>query len=236
MLAATRAAFNFAPSSHWKCSSPRTPPQPACRSLASFGHSRAVLADIRTTWRNESRCLRASLARAQVSPCPREPFRVPGPSRGAPVPPSPHARCAAAVAGTSVPHYATLCEVSRHAPRQSDSRLLASRSTKQAPRPPPPDRLRSTPRLGLHRGAVSTSAPPCRLRSPHVKSCPRRRPSFIPSQSHTAPAHGAEPNNADRDGDGITEGFHRKMKLIQRRAYGFRNFENYRLRVIAQCG
>jgi transposase len=24
------------------------------------------------------------------------------------------------------------------------------------------------------------------------------------------------------------------MKLIQRRAYGFRNFENYRLRVIAQ--
>ena len=33
----------------------------------------------------------------------------------------------------------------------------------------------------------------------------------------------------------ITEGFHRKMKLIQRRAYGFRNFNNYRLRVIAQC-
>jgi len=35
--------------------------------------------------------------------------------------------------------------------------------------------------------------------------------------------------------NGITEGFHRKMKLIQRRAYGFRNFQNYRLRVIAQC-
>ena len=33
-----------------------------------------------------------------------------------------------------------------------------------------------------------------------------------------------------------TEGFHRKMKLIQRRAYGFRNFENYRLRVIVLCG
>ncbi|HAU0257859.1 TPA: ISL3 family transposase, partial [Legionella pneumophila] len=29
--------------------------------------------------------------------------------------------------------------------------------------------------------------------------------------------------------NGITEGFHRKMKLIQRRAYGFRNFENYRV-------
>ena len=36
--------------------------------------------------------------------------------------------------------------------------------------------------------------------------------------------------------NGITEGFHRKMKLIQRCAYGFRNFNNYRLRVIAQCG
>ena len=36
--------------------------------------------------------------------------------------------------------------------------------------------------------------------------------------------------------NGITEGFHRKFKLIQRRAYGFKNFSNYRLRVIAQCG
>ena len=36
--------------------------------------------------------------------------------------------------------------------------------------------------------------------------------------------------------NGITEGFHRKMKLIQRRAYGFKNFTNYRLRVLAQCG
>ena len=36
--------------------------------------------------------------------------------------------------------------------------------------------------------------------------------------------------------NGITEGFHRKMKLIQRRAYGFRNFENYRLRIRVLCG
>ena len=36
--------------------------------------------------------------------------------------------------------------------------------------------------------------------------------------------------------NGITEGFHRKMKLIQRRAYGFKNFENYRLRVKILCG
>jgi transposase len=35
--------------------------------------------------------------------------------------------------------------------------------------------------------------------------------------------------------NGITEGFHRKMKLIQRRAYGFRNFQNYRLRVRVLC-
>ena len=36
--------------------------------------------------------------------------------------------------------------------------------------------------------------------------------------------------------NGITEGFHRKMKLIQRRAYGYRNFNNYRLRVLIECG
>ncbi len=36
--------------------------------------------------------------------------------------------------------------------------------------------------------------------------------------------------------NGITEGFHRKMKLIQRRAYGFKNFENYRIRVRVLCG
>ena len=31
--------------------------------------------------------------------------------------------------------------------------------------------------------------------------------------------------------NGITEGFHNKMDLISRRAFGFRNFDNYRLRV-----
>ncbi len=35
--------------------------------------------------------------------------------------------------------------------------------------------------------------------------------------------------------NGITEGYHRKMKLIQRRAFGFCNFENYRRRVRALC-
>lgn len=33
-----------------------------------------------------------------------------------------------------------------------------------------------------------------------------------------------------------TEGFHTKMEMISRRAFGFRNFQNYRLRVIALCG
>ncbi len=36
--------------------------------------------------------------------------------------------------------------------------------------------------------------------------------------------------------NGITEGFHRKTKLLQRRAYDFRNFHNSGLRVIAHCG
>lgn len=36
--------------------------------------------------------------------------------------------------------------------------------------------------------------------------------------------------------NGITEGFHTKMEMLARRAYGFRNFENYRMRVLAQCG
>jgi transposase len=35
--------------------------------------------------------------------------------------------------------------------------------------------------------------------------------------------------------NGITEGFHNKMEMISRRAYGFKNFENYRLRVRALC-
>lgn len=35
--------------------------------------------------------------------------------------------------------------------------------------------------------------------------------------------------------NGITEGFHNKMKTIQKRAYGFKNFENYRMRVRALC-
>jgi transposase len=36
--------------------------------------------------------------------------------------------------------------------------------------------------------------------------------------------------------NGITEGFHNKMELISRQAYGFRNFQNYRLRVKVLCG
>lgn len=36
--------------------------------------------------------------------------------------------------------------------------------------------------------------------------------------------------------NGITEGFHTKMEMLSRRAYGFRNFKSYRMRVLAQCG
>jgi len=35
--------------------------------------------------------------------------------------------------------------------------------------------------------------------------------------------------------NGITEGFHTKMEVLQRQAYGFRNFQNYRLRVKIMC-
>jgi transposase len=35
--------------------------------------------------------------------------------------------------------------------------------------------------------------------------------------------------------NGITEGFHNKMETTTRRAYGFRNFENYRLQVKVLC-
>ena len=35
--------------------------------------------------------------------------------------------------------------------------------------------------------------------------------------------------------NGITEGFHTKMEVLQRQAYGFRNFHNYRLRVRVMC-
>lgn len=34
----------------------------------------------------------------------------------------------------------------------------------------------------------------------------------------------------------VTEGFHTVMEMISRRAFGFKNFQNYRKRVIALCG
>jgi len=38
------------------------------------------------------------------------------------------------------------------------------------------------------------------------------------------------------ENNGINDGFNRKMKLIQRHAYDFGNFNNYRHRVIAHFG
>ena len=34
----------------------------------------------------------------------------------------------------------------------------------------------------------------------------------------------------------ILEGLHNKMEMLSRRAFGFRKFENYRIRVLAHCG
>ncbi len=39
-----------------------------------------------------------------------------------------------------------------------------------------------------------------------------------------------------RKNNGITGGFHCKMNLIQRLVYRYKNFENYRLRILVQCG
>ena len=36
--------------------------------------------------------------------------------------------------------------------------------------------------------------------------------------------------------NGMTEGFHTKMEIMSRRVLGFRNFENYRLRVLTHGG
>ena len=35
--------------------------------------------------------------------------------------------------------------------------------------------------------------------------------------------------------NGITEGFHTKMEVLSRQAYGFRNLQNYRLSVKLLC-
>ena len=36
--------------------------------------------------------------------------------------------------------------------------------------------------------------------------------------------------------NGPIEGFSNKIEVMTRRAYGFRNFENYRLSVMTHCG
>jgi transposase len=69
----------------------------------------------------------------------------------------------------------------------------------------------------------------------HLKECPFQ---YLKTLGKTLEAWQEEIARVWRysKNNGITEGFHRKMKLIQRRAYGFRNFENYRLRVKVLCG
>jgi transposase len=36
-------------------------------------------------------------------------------------------------------------------------------------------------------------------------------------------------------GTGLTEGFNNKAKLVKKRAYGYRSFRNYRLRLLNAC-
>jgi transposase len=35
--------------------------------------------------------------------------------------------------------------------------------------------------------------------------------------------------------NGVTEGFNGKAKLVKRRAFGYRSFRNYRLRLLNAC-
>ena len=90
-----------------------------------------------------------------------------------------------------------------------------------------------------------------RVRPPNIDSCRKqiaeflekidklRRTPFAPLRILDMTLHNWREKVALRfrftRNNGITEDFHRKMKLIQRRAYGFRNFENYRLRVRVLC-
>ena len=91
-----------------------------------------------------------------------------------------------------------------------------------------------------------------RLRTQNVRQCARnitRLKAMMRQLAHEAPEEMKKIGRTISDwfapiirmwrytqNNGITEGFHRKMKLIQRRAYGFRNFENYKLRVLNERG
>jgi hypothetical protein len=74
-----------------------------------------------------------------------------------------------------------------------------------------------------------SSSPSSASRTP---GSPRSRPSAPPSTRgrRTARMWRFTKTNS------VTEGLHNKMELISRRAFGFRNFTNYRLRVKALCG
>ena len=39
----------------------------------------------------------------------------------------------------------------------------------------------------------------------------------------------------DRLSSGVVEGLHNKLKVIKRLAYGYRNFDHFRLRVLVEC-
>lgn len=41
---------------------------------------------------------------------------------------------------------------------------------------------------------------------------------------------------SERLTSGLVEGLNNRLKLIKRRAFGYRNFEHFRLRVLEECG
>jgi hypothetical protein len=86
------------------------------------------------------------------------------------------------------------------------------------------------------------SAPhePCRRLAPalltHIQQL--RTCGFAPLQSlgETLDSWKADRTHvAFHSHNGITEGFDTKISVLQRQAYGFRNFNNYRMRVVVTC-
>jgi hypothetical protein len=106
-------------------------------------------------------------------------------------------------------------------------RVAAPSSSPFQPTPTPPIALRSAPRI--------KPAPRVRNKSPQNHSGTHQD---VPFRGETLYAWRTEIALMWRftRNNGITEGFHTKMELISRQAYGFRNFQNYRMRVKVLCG
>ena len=79
---------------------------------------------------------------------------------------------------------------------------------------------------------AETAPNPC-IRT-HPRSSCRCRPNRLGGTLHSWSPEIATLWRFTRN-NGITEGFHTKMEVLQRQACDFRDFQNYRLRVRVMC-